>query len=585
VDYGSRLGRDLLLEEIVKARKVLLGPLLAGALVLGACGGQNQEPGGGQASEEQASLAPVTSQDINPKDRADLAQGGEVRLDVADFGTTWNTTSINGNTLDVINAELPTLPLWFNVDAKGVATPNPDYLISATEVQESPAIINYKLNPKAVWGDGSPIDIDDMIASWKACNGENKKFQCVTTQGYDSITDIKQGADKFDATVTFKTAYPDWTAVFGGQPSVNKAESVKDPATFNDGWSELKNEWLSGPYKVDNYNKSEKVLTLVPNDKWWGNKPLLDKITFRTISPDAVAAAFVNNELDAFDIGADPDAYKRASGVQDAAIRKAAGPNWRHITFNSKAGLIADKSIRQAISRSLDRAAIGASDLAGIDWPFAALNNHVFLANQEGYQDNAKPLGLDYDPEKAKSDLDAAGWKPGADGIREKDGKKLTVKFSQLSGVPVSENEALQVQDQLKNIGIKVDIVNVPVAKFQDGSLLTKHEFEMVAFTWVGTPYPFTSIKQLFGTGQESNYAQLSMPEVDELIKQIDVETDVQKRIDLANQADKIIWDEMHTLPLYQRPDLIATKSKLANYGAFGLSDRTQHWENVGYEK
>jgi len=324
---------------------------------------------------------------------------------------------------------------------------------------------------------------------------------------------------------------------------------------------------------------------LVPNDKWWGGNPLLDKITFRRISPDATAAAFVNNELDAFDIGADPDAYKRASGVQDAAIRKAAGPNWRHITFNSKAGLIADKSIRQAISRSLDRAAIGASDLAGIDWPFAALNNHVFLANQEGYQDNAKPLGLDYDPEKAKSDLDAAGWKPGADGIREKDGKKLRVKFSQLSGVPVSENEALQVQDQLKNIGIKVDIVNVPVAKFQDGSLLTKHEFEMVAFTWVGTPYPFTSIKQLFGTGQESNYAQLSMPEVDELIKQIDVETDVQKRIDLANQADKIIWDEMHTLPLYQRPDLIATKSKLANYGAFGLSDRTQHWENVGYEK
>jgi peptide/nickel transport system substrate-binding protein len=568
----------------VRARKFLLTPLMAGALVLAACGGQNQETGGEEPAGE-ASVAPITSQDINEKDRADLAQGGEVRLDVADFGTNWNTTNVNGNTLDVVNAELPTLPLWFNVDAKGVPKPNPDYLVSATEVQKSPTVINYKLNPKAVWGDGSPIDVDDVIASWKACNGENKKFQCVTTQGYDSITDIKSGADKFDVTVTYKTAYPDWTATFGGQPSVNKAESVKDPETFNDGWSELKNDWLAGPYKVDNFNKSEKVLTLVPNDKWWGAKPLLDKITFRTISPDATAAAFVNNELDAFDVGPDPDAYKRASAVQDATIRKAAGPNWRHITFNTKAGLIADKTIRQAISRGLDRAAIGASDLAGIDWPFAALNNHVFLANQEGYQDNAKDLGLDYDPEKAKSDLDAAGWKPGADGIREKDGKKLTVKFSQLSGVPVSENEALQVQDQLKDIGIKVSIVNVPVAKFQDGSLLTKGEFEMVAFTWAGTPYPFTSIKQIFGTGQESNYAQLSMPEVDELIKQIDVETDVAKRTDLANQADKIIWENMHTLPLYQRPDLIAVKSKLANYGAFGLSDRSQHWENVGYEK
>ena len=56
-------------------------------------------------------------------------------------------------------------PRWFNIDAKGVATPNPDYLVSATETSQSPTVINFKLNPKAVWGDGSPIDIDDMIAT------------------------------------------------------------------------------------------------------------------------------------------------------------------------------------------------------------------------------------------------------------------------------------------------------------------------------------------------------------------------------------------------------------------------------------
>ena len=75
------------------------------------------------------------------------------------------------------------------------------------------------------------------------------------------------------------------------------------------------------------------------------------------------------------------------------------------------------------------------------------------------------------------------------------------------------------------------------------------------------------------------------MPDVDALIKQIDVETDPAKRIDLANQADKIIWENVHTLPLYQRPSLIAVKAKLANYGAFGLSDKAYPWENVGYQK
>jgi peptide/nickel transport system substrate-binding protein len=569
----------------VKARKILAVPLFAGALALAACGGaKNQEPPGAQASDT-ASVAAATSQDISPKDRADLQQGGTMRLDVADFAGTWNTGNVNVNNDDIVKAELPTLPLWFNIDAKGVATPNPDYLLSATEVSKSPTVINYKLNPKAVWGDGSPIDADDVIATWKAFNGENKKFQAATTQGYDAISEVKAGADKFDVTVTYKTAYPDWTSTFGGEPSVNKAESVKDPETFNNGWTELKNEWLSGPFKVASYDKTQKVLTLVPNDKWWGAKPLLDKITFRAISPDAVAAAFVNNELDTFDIGVDADAYKRASQVSDATIRKAAGPNFRHITFNTKAAALTDVAVRRAIVEGLDRTAIGASDLAGVDWPVVPLSNHILLTNQNGYVDTAQATGIDFNIDKAKSDLDAAGWKAGADGIREKDGKKLEVKFSQLSGVPVSENEALQVQNQLKDIGIKVDIVNVPIAKFQDGSLLTKHEFDLVAFTWVGTPYPFTSIKQIYGTGQESNFAQLSMPEVDALIKQIDVETDPAKRIDLANQADKIIWENVHTLPLYQRPELIAVKSKLANYGAFGFSDKTFHWENVGYEK
>ena len=108
--------------------------------------------------------------------------------------------------------------------------------------------------------------------------------------------------------------------------TIFKAESVKDPDTFNTGWKELNNDWLSGPFKVESFDKTQKVLTLVPNDKWWGDKPLLDKITFRAISPDAAAAAFVNNELDSFDIGPDPDAYKRVSACSDATRPQGGRP-------------------------------------------------------------------------------------------------------------------------------------------------------------------------------------------------------------------------------------------------------------------
>lgn len=564
----------------MKARKILVAPFVAGALVLSACGGSGDSGGGSEPAE---SIAPISSQDINIKDRADLAQGGTVRLDVPDFGANWNPLHVDGNNNDLKAARNALLPVYFTYDAEGTATPNPDFVESVEETSKEPTVVHYKLNPNAVWGDGSPVDGDDMIATWKSSNGSQKEFTAAATQGFDQISKIETGADKFDVTVTYKGAYPDWTQPFS-VPGVLKAESVKDAKTFNEGWKDLDNDWLSGPFKVDSFDDSQKVLTEVPNDKWWGDKPLLDKIVFRAISTDAVAAAFANNELDAFDIGPDPDAYQRVQGVSDASIRQAAGPNYRHFTFNTKAGVLTDLKVRQAIVKGLDRESIGASDLAGINWPVQPLNNNILLQNQKGYVDVAKETGIDYDVEGAKADLEALGWTAGSDGIREKDGKKLEVKFAQLSGVPVSENEALQTQSMLKEIGIKVDIVEVPIAKFQDGSVLSKHEFEIIAFSWIGTQYPFQGISQIYGTGAQANYSQASVPQIDENAKKLDSEVDLQARIDLANETSKIMWENVMTLPLYQRPELVAVKTNLANYGAFGLTI-TPKWEDVGYEK
>ncbi|MDX6322602.1 MAG: glutathione transport system substrate-binding protein [Propionibacteriaceae bacterium] len=558
----------------VKARKLLAVPLLAVAMAMSAC-----NTGDTGAGTDQPSQAAISAQDVNPQDRGSLQQGGTLRQAVSDFGNNWNPMNVNGNNADLTSVRAPMSVTSFDYNAEGTPTPNPNFLTSISDNGATPLVVTMKLNPKAVWGDGSPIDVDDWIATVKACNGEDKSFQCATTQGYDSIASVKAGADKFEVIVTFKAAYPDYTQVLS---TVSKAESVADANTFNKGWTQLKNEWFTGPYKLDKYDATQKIVTLIPNDKWWGDKPLLDSMVYRAIDPSATAQAYVNNELDTFDIGPDPDAFAKAKTVTDGTIRKAAGPNFRHFTFNTKAGVLKDKVVRQAIVRGLDRQSIGESDLAGLDWPAAPLNNNVFVSTQEGYEDMAKATGIDFDVEKAKSDLDAAGWKAGADGIREKDGKKLEVKFAQLAGVPVSENEALQAQKQLADIGVKVNIVSVPISKFQDGTLLSNHEFELVAFSWIGTPYPFGGIKQIYGSGAESNYSQASIPQVDELIKQIDVENDRAKRAQMANEANKLIWEEVMTLPLYQRPELIAAKTKLANFGAVGLS--TLRYENIGYQ-
>jgi len=566
-----------------------LTSLLVMSVILLGCGGGQEAPStqtesatsseqGDAAQGAAADGVSATAQAINPQDRDSLTQGGQLTLSVNQFAENWNPLHVDGNDYNYSKVRAPLLPVFFHFDAQGVPTPNPDYVLSVEVVSEEPTEILYTLNPQAVWGDGSPIDGDDMIAKWQACNGENTEFNCASTESFEPIASITLGALKTEVTVTYKTAFPDWSQGFS-QPAVVKAESIANPEVFNSAWSELNNDWLSGPFKVKSFDETQKIMTLVPNDKWWGEPPMLDTISWRAIAPDATAQAFANSEIDAFDIGSDPDAFQRALRVENADVRKAGGPNFRHFTFNSKAGLLQDLSIRQAIVYGLDRLSIAASDLAGIDWPVKPLNNHVFLQGQAGFVDTASVTGLEYNPDKARALLEDEGWIVGADGIREKEGEKLIVRFTQLATVKASENEALQAQSMLKEIGIQLDIVTVPISQF--GPTLTGHEFEIIAFSWIGTPYPFSGIKQIYGSGSESNFAQLSIPEVDELAAQIATETDPAKRITLANQADQIIWENVHTLPLYQRPELIATGQDLANYGAFGLS--SIRWENVGF--
>ena len=367
-----------------------------------------------------------------------------------------------------------------------------------------------------------------MIATWKASNGEQKDFNVASTQGFDQIATITDRRRQVRRDGHLQGRLPGLDPALR-IPGVVKAESVKDAETFNTGWKALNNDWLSGPFKVESFDNSQKVLTVVPNDKWWGEKPLLDKITFRAISPDATAAAFANNELDSFDIGPDPDAYQRVKGVADAshpAGRRSELPAL-HLQHQ---GRRADRpegapGHRQGPGpRGHRRLRPGRHRLAGP----AAEQQHP-AAEPGGLRGRRRARPGSTTTWKAPRPIwTPLGWTAGSDGIREKDGKKLAVKFAQLSGVAVSENEALQAQNMLKEIGVKVDIVDVPIAKFQDGSLLSNHEFEIMRLQLDRDPVPVPGHQpDLRHRLRQQLLASCPMPEIDANAKKLDTETDV----------------------------------------------------------
>jgi peptide/nickel transport system substrate-binding protein len=108
----------------------------------------------------------------------------------------------------------------------------------------------------------------------------------------------------------------------------------------------------------------------------------------------------------------------------------------------------------------------------------------------------------------------------------------------------------------------------------------------------MGTPFPISSSKSIYGKpiadaqGRiqiQQNYGRIGSDTIDALFDQANAELDRTKAIELANQADALIWQEVHSITLYQRPELFATKKDLANFGARGFANIV--YEDIGWKK
>jgi glutathione transport system substrate-binding protein len=293
-----------------------------------------------------------------------------------------------------------------------------------------------------------------------------------------------------------------------------------------------------------------------------------------------------SGEVDYIDVGPSADKYARVKTIPGVAIHKAGGPNFRHLTMNGQSPVLKDVNVRRALAMGIDRTRIAAALLSPLEVPAVPLNNHLFMTNQAGYQDNSGSVGK-YNPEQAKQLLDQAGWTLPAGGTyRQKDGKELDINLVIPSQVSASEKESKQIQAMLKEVGAKVNIKTVPVddlfAKY-----ITPGSFDFTVFSWFGTPFPISSSKSIYvnpkGTHIQQNYARVGSPEIDALLDRAAAELDETKARQLANQADALIWQEVHSLTTYQRPEIAAVKSNIGNFGAFGFA--TVIYEDIGIKK
>ncbi|MET7739730.1 ABC transporter family substrate-binding protein [Streptomyces sp. NPDC005385] len=180
-----------------------------------------------------------------------------------------------------------------------------------------------------------------------------------------------------------------------------------------------------------------------------------------------------------------------------------------------------------------------------------------------------------------------------ASGALAKDGKPLTLRFVLPSGQGSEPLRAVadRIAQMLQRIGIRTDI-----SKVSDASYFKDHiasgQYDLALYSWPGSAYPATDARPIYSKpvpaadgslSVEQNYTRVGTDQVDQLFDQALSTLDEDQERSLVRKADARIWAAAGSIPLYQRPQLTAVRTGLANAGAFGF--QTPVYEDMGFLK
>ena len=545
----------------------------ATGLMLGGCTANHTEVDYGPA----ATVEIKPNGDYNPLERDQIKDGGELTLPILEVPEQSN--SLHGNAI----VDGTTLWRWYNpqmtlADGDGTWHPNPAYLTNVKDEEvDGKTVVTYDINPDAVFNDDTPIDWRVFETMWKFNNAENPDVVANSTDGYDQIESVTAGESDKQAVVTYKQAYPWWQALFDRVLH----PSVADAQTFNEGY--LKNphpEWGAGPYKVDQFDYNSGTVSFVPNEKWWGEKPKLDKVTYRQMESQATINAYQAGEVDAVEI-TNKDHLAVAKTVKDTTLRGTLQPSNYLVTLNAKTPTLEDVKVREAVFTGMDRETLAQVRFNGMDYTENLPGSFALFQNQKGYQDNFGGL-VTYDQDKAKQLLDEADWTEGSDGIREKDGKKLTLRYVTFGDSQLVKSTAAAMQKMMKDIGVDLQVAERPSSDFSQ--VIAEREFDVLTSGFTSyDPYGVAYFKQVYASDSELNKSGTGTPEMDKKIAELQQLPTQEEQIKRANELEKEALQQYGIMPYVNGPQLYATKDGLANYGSYAFALVPK--ENIGWAK
>lgn len=424
--------------------------------------------------------------------------------------------------------------------------------------------VTYTLPPDAVWGDGTPITSADVVFTWTV--GRHPKTGFTAAEGFRRILDVEVVDDK-TFTLHMDRVSHEYAAINDLRllPKHLEEAAFADPATYarNSLYTrapETPGLWY-GPWRLSAVTPgSQAVLTRNPH--WWGQPPAFDRIVVKAVeNTPALEATLLSGGIDmiAGEVGLGIDqalAFEERHGDTYTVLYHPA-LFYEHLELNQDQPALADARVRRALLLAVDRKTI-VDRLFGGKLPLAVTSVSPL---DDVYAADIPPVP--YDPARAKDLLEAAGYRPGPDGVRINEaGDRLSLVLQTTAGNRTRERIEQVIQSMWKAVGVETVIRNEP-ARVLFGDTITKRKFQGAAlFAWISSPenVPRTTlhcdeIPSAENTWTGQNYGGYCNPEMDRLIKAINGELDDAKRHALWRDLQAIYARDLPALPLWYQAE------------------------------
>ncbi len=344
--------------------------------------------------------------------------------------------------------------------------------------------ITWHLRRGVKWSDGAPFDADDVVFTTRQVL--NPANNAVSLDGWDQIEKIDE-PNKYTVVYHLKAPYSSFAVTFFSTGGANPAVLPKHLLGNYKSLNQVAYNALPvgiGPFKYETWKRGDSVV-MVRNPLYFRGKAKLDRVDFKLI-PDrnVVVEQLRTHELDMW-IPVSPHYYPQVTAIPGIAGSKVPSYTFDHLDFNLAHPVLQDVNVRRALRFAIDRREL-------VD----KLQNGLYVLNESPVTPASRfhkniPL-VPFSLAKANALLDAAGWKRGRDGIRGKNGLRLSLTYASSAGSPDTDTQIELIRGWWKQIGVDFGVKRYQAAQLfalkSAGGIIYGGKFDVVNFGWGSDP-------------------------------------------------------------------------------------------------